>query len=88
MSLAISLPQHRGDARTESSAQTAAAGGRPRQDLVRAPKHGNVFFAVPNSPDHAYFDPTFVNRNTRNGESVIVNQGTAQVVDLTLSSLK
>jgi hypothetical protein len=43
---------------------------------------------VPNSPDHAYFDPTFVDRNTLNSESVTVNPSTAQIVDLKLSSLK
>lgn len=47
-----------------------------------------LLFAVPNSPDHAYFDPTFVDRNTLNSESVTVNPSTAQIVDLKLSSLK
>jgi hypothetical protein len=44
-----------------------------------------LLFAVPSSPDHAYFDPTFVVRNTLNSESVTVNPGTAQTVDLKLS---
>jgi len=47
-----------------------------------------LLFAVPSSSDHAYFDPTFVDRNTLNSESVTVNPGTAQIVDLKLSSLK
>ena len=47
-----------------------------------------LLFAVPNSPDHAYFDPTFVDRNTLNRQSVTVNPGSAQIVDLKLSSLK
>lgn len=47
-----------------------------------------LLFAVLNSPDHAYFDPAFVDRNTLNSENVTVNSGTAQTVDLKLSSLK
>jgi len=47
-----------------------------------------LMFAVPNSADHAYFDPTFVDRNTLNSESVTVNPSTAQIVDLKLSTLK
>jgi hypothetical protein len=46
-----------------------------------------LLFAVPDSPDHAYFDPTFVDRNTLR-ESVTVSPGTAQIVDLRLSTLK
>jgi hypothetical protein len=45
-----------------------------------------LLFAVPSSLDHAYFDPTFVVRNTLNSESVTVNPGTAQTVDLKLSA--
>lgn len=65
--------------------KTDAAG---RYKLTAVIPTDYLLFAVPNSPDHAYFDPAFVDRNTLNSESVAVNPGSAQIVDLKLSSLK
>lgn len=44
-----------------------------------------LLFAVPSSPDHAYFDLNFVVRNTLNSERLTVDPGTAHTVDLKLS---
>jgi len=44
-----------------------------------------LLFAVPSSPDHAYFDLNFVARNTLNSERITVDPGTAHTVDLKLS---
>ena len=44
-----------------------------------------LLFAVPSSPDHAYFDLNFVVRNTLNSQRVTVDPGTAHTVDLKFS---
>lgn len=71
------VPRYTLTSKTDASGQYKLAAVIPADYLV---------FAVPSSPDHAYFDPTFVVRNTLNSESVTVNPGTAQTVDLKLSA--
>lgn len=64
------------------TAKTDAAGQYKLTAIIPA---DYLLFAVPRSPDHAYFDPSFVMRNTLNSESVTLDPGTAQTVDLKLS---
>ena len=64
------------------TARTDAAG---QYKLAAVIPSDYVLFAVPSSSDHAYFDPAFVARNTLNSESVTIDPGRAETVDLKLS---
>jgi hypothetical protein len=78
-------PELRKVSRYTFTSKTDAAG---QYKLAAVIPTDYLLFAVPSSPDHAYFDPTFIDRNTLNSESVTVSPGTAQIVDLKLSTLK
>lgn len=65
---------------------TARTGANGRYKLAGVIPADYLLFAVPDSPGHAYFDPAFVVRNTLNRETVTIDPGATQTIDLKLSS--